>query len=102
MATTEGGIIDLCLFVAAATPRSNFALSNLRALCEQYLAGHYRIEVVDLVSDPGQARLNDVVAIPTLLKRGPGPPRRVIGDLTDPLAVLRGLDLGPFVPPTAA
>jgi circadian clock protein KaiB len=91
----DAAVIDLCLFVADSTPRSVFALENLRALCELHLAGRYQVEVIDLVADPEQASIHDIVAIPTLVKRGPGPPRRVIGDLDDAAAVLTGLDLFP-------
>lgn len=96
-------VIDLCLFLAGSTPRCVAALANLHALCEQYLPGRYQVEVIDLVDDPGQASTHDIVAIPTLVKRGPGPERRVIGDLHDALAVLAGLDLQPAAqpPPTA-
>ncbi len=92
---TDTDVVDLCLFVADSTPRSVFALANLRALCETHLVGHYRIEVIDLVADPELASVHDIVAIPTLVKRGPGPARRVIGDLNDAAAVLAGLDLSP-------
>ena len=64
--------------------------------CESKGFGRYQIEVLDLVADPGLASIHDIVAIPKLVKRSPGPSRRVIGDLNDPAAVLAGLDLAPI------
>src|SRR5687768_4266366 len=74
---------DLRLYIAGATPRSIAAFTNLRKLCEQHLAGRYRIEVVDLLNDPQSARTDEIVAIPTLVRNNPPPQRKLIGDLSD-------------------
>ncbi len=83
----------LRLYVAGQTPRSVRAARNLRGICEAYLAGSYRIEVVDLVDHPSRAREDEIVAIPTLVRRLPEPVRRVIGDLGDTERVLVGLEI---------
>ena len=66
---------------------------NLEAICEKHLAGRYRIEVVDLVKQPQLARGDQIVAVPTLVRRLPPPMKRIIGDLSDQDSVLVGLDL---------
>jgi circadian clock protein KaiB len=83
----------LRLFVSGCTPRSQRAIDNLRNICERYLEGRYRIEVVDLYQSPGLAHDEQIIAIPTLLKVRPFPPRRVIGDLSQVDKVLHGLDI---------
>ena len=84
---------ELRLFVSGLTPRSQRAIDNLQNICERYLAGRHRIEVVDLYQSPGTARAEQIVATPTLLKIQPFPPRRVIGDLSQVEKVLHGLDI---------
>ena len=86
---------DLRLYVAGHTPKSVAALANLQRFCEEHLAGKYRIEVVDLVSDPQLARTDQILAIPTLVRRLPAPMRKIIGDLSNSERVLVGLDLRP-------
>ena len=81
----------LRLYVAGQTPKSLAAVSNLKALCEESLAGRYRIEVVDLVENPHLARTEQIVAIPTLVRVVPTPTRKFIGDLSDKERVRRGL-----------
>jgi circadian clock protein KaiB len=83
----------LRLFVSGFTPRSQRAIDNLKTICERYLAGRYRIEVVDLYQSPGLARDEQIIAAPTLLKVRPRPERRLIGDLSQADKVLRGLDI---------
>src|SRR5690242_15192322 len=83
----------LRLYVAGQTPKSIAALTNLRRLCEHHLAGRYRIEVVDLVNEPHRARQDDIVVVPTLVRRLPPPLRRIIGDLSHSKRVLVGLDV---------
>jgi circadian clock protein KaiB len=83
----------LRLFVSGLSPRSQRAIDNLRNICERYLAGRYRIEVVDLYQSPDSARSEQIIATPTLLKVQPLPPRRVIGDLSRIDKVLQGLDI---------
>lgn len=85
----------LRLYVAGQTPKSVTALSNLKRLCEGHLAGRYQIEVVDLVSQPHLARRDEIVVIPTLVRRLPPPLRRIIGDLSNEERVLVGLDVVP-------
>jgi circadian clock protein KaiB len=86
---------DLRLYVAGQTPKSVAAISNLRKLCEEHLAGQYRIEVVDLVPNPHLARVDQILAIPTLVRKLPSPMRKIIGDLSNSERVLVGLDLRP-------
>lgn len=83
----------LRLFVSGFTPRSQRAINNLQNICERYLAGRHRIEVVDLYQSPGAARDEQIIATPTLVKILPLPPRRVIGDLSQVDKVVRGLDI---------
>jgi circadian clock protein KaiB len=83
----------LRLFIAGLTPRSQRAIENLRIICDQYLAGRYQIEVIDLHQCPGRAHDEQIIATPTLLKVVPSPVRRIIGDLSQVDKVLRGLDL---------
>lgn len=83
----------LCLYVAGQSPRSLRAFANLTNLCEQYLPGRYEIEVIDLMEDPARALTDDIVALPTLVRRLPAPLRKVIGDLSDVDRVLVGLRL---------
>ena len=83
----------LRLYVAGQSPKSLQAFANLKVLCEQHLAGRYEIEVIDLVEQPGLARTDDILAIPTLVRRLPAPPRKIIGDLSDTERVLVGLRL---------
>lgn len=86
----------LRLYVAGHTPKSITALANLRRLCEGYLAGRYRIEVVDLLDRPHLARRDDIVVIPTLVRKLPPPIRKIIGDLSNEERVLIGLDAHPI------
>jgi circadian clock protein KaiB len=84
---------DLRLYVAGQTPKSLAAFANLKQLCEVHLAGQYRIEVIDLVKKPQMARDDQIIAIPTLVRRLPQPIRKIIGDLCDTKRTLIGLDL---------
>jgi circadian clock protein KaiB len=81
------------LYVAGQSPKSLHAHANLRDLCEEYLAGRYHIEIIDLVDEPSLARRDDILAIPTLVRRLPEPSRKIIGDLSDTERVLSGLHL---------
>lgn len=92
---TGGGFYDLRLYVAGQTPKSIAALRNLRSFCDQHLAGQYRIEVIDLIEDPRLARSDQILAIPTLVRRLPEPVRKIIGDLSNSERVLVGLDIRP-------
>jgi len=87
------GVYDLRLYVAGQTPKSLAAFANLKELCELHLNGKYRIEVIDLVKKPQRARDDQIIAIPTLVRRLPQPIRKIIGDLCDTRKTLIGLDL---------
>ena len=81
----------LRLYVAGQSSKSLRAFANLKKLCEEHLAGRYEIEIIDLVEDPSLAGGDDIIAVPTLVRRLPPPLRKVIGDLSDPDRVLVGL-----------
>jgi circadian clock protein KaiB len=85
----------LRLYVAGRTPRCETAEDNLRRVCEQHLAGRYSIEVVDLLEQPTLAQGDQILAVPTLVRKLPTPVRRIIGDLSNTERVLVGLDLKP-------
>ncbi len=89
----DDGIWHLRLYVADGSPKSLRALANLQTLCEEHLAGRYEIEIIDLVKNPELARSDDILAIPTLVRRLPEPLRKVIGDLSNAERVLVGLRL---------
>jgi circadian clock protein KaiB len=91
--SAPGNHYDLRLYVAGQSPKSLAAFANLKELCELYLAGQYKIEVIDLVKKPQLAKDDQVVAIPTLVRRLPQPVRKIIGDLCDTRRTLLGLDL---------
>ena len=84
---------NLRLYVAGQTPKSVRAFVNLEALCEEHLKGRYRIGVIDLREHPQLARGDQIVAIPTLVRRLPLPLRTIIGDLSNSVQLLVGLDL---------
>ncbi|REA55183.1 circadian clock protein KaiB [Dyadobacter luteus] len=86
-------IWELRLYIAGQTPRSVAALSNLKNYCEQYLEGKYSIEVIDLLVHPQLAEGDQILAIPTLVKKVPEPIRKIIGDLSNKEKVLVGLDI---------
>jgi circadian clock protein KaiB len=89
------GIWELRLYVAGKTSKSVAAFENLERICEEYLSGKYTIEVVDLLEHPRLARDDQIVAIPTLVRKLPEPIRKVIGDLSDVERTLVGLQLRP-------
>jgi circadian clock protein KaiB len=95
---TTGGeeeTFRLRLYVAGQTPRSLAAFSNLRKICETHLAGRYEIEVIDLLEHPQLARGDEIIAVPTLVRKLPEPIKKLIGDLSDTERVLVGLQLLP-------
>lgn len=83
----------LRLYVAGQTPRSLTAFANLKSLCEEHLPGRYQIEVIDLLQAPELGQKDQVVALPTLVRRLPEPVRRVIGDLSNTQRVCLGIEL---------
>ena len=94
-AAVEDGHYNLRLYVAGQTPKSITALANLKAICEEHLAGRYRIEVIDLLQQPQLAAGDQIQAVPTLVRRLPEPLKKIIGNLSDKERVLVGLDLRP-------
>jgi circadian clock protein KaiB len=92
-------IIALRLYVAGQTPKSVAALANLKRVCEEHLPGRHTIEVIDLLQQPARARADQIVAIPTLVRRLPEPVRKVIGTLSDTERVLVGLQIDPHRTP---
>ena len=86
---------ELRLYVAGQTPKSIAAFSNLKKLCEERLQGRYRIEVIDLLENPGLAKGDQILAIPTLVRKLPEPIKKIIGDLSNKERVLVGLNLIP-------
>lgn len=86
---------DLRLYVAGQTAKSLAAFANLKKVCEEHLAGKYNIEVIDLLVNPQLARGDQIVAIPTLVRKLPAPMRKIIGDLSNTERVLVGLQLRP-------
>lgn len=88
-----GEVWKLRLYIAGQTPRSLAALGNLQKICKEHLAGRYHIDVIDLMERPQLARGDQILAIPTLVRRLPAPIKKVIGDLSHTDRVLVGLDL---------
>ena len=84
----------LRLYVSGSTSKSALAVENIKRICEQQLKNRYDLEVIDIYQQPSLAREEQIVAVPTLIKRSPFPMRRLIGDLSDLKKVLFGLDLG--------
>ncbi len=86
---------DLRLYVAGPTPKCLTAFANLKKICEEHLAGRYDIEIVDLLERPQLAKGDQILAVPTLVRKLPEPVRKIIGDLSNTERVLVGLDLRP-------
>jgi circadian clock protein KaiB len=94
----DPGLWELRLYVAGQTPRSIAAFGNLKRICEEHLHGRYHIEVINLIENPKLARDDQIVAIPTLVRKLPDPIRKIIGDLSDTERTLVGLQLRPRRP----
>jgi circadian clock protein KaiB len=94
---TQSETWELRLYVAGQTPRSVAAFANLKKICEEHLADRYNIEVVDLVKHPQLAAGDQIVAIPTLVRKLPQPLRKIVGDLRDTERALVGLQLRPAI-----
>lgn len=94
-------IWNLRLYVAGQTPRSLTAFANLKKLCEEHLPGRYEIEVVDLAKNPHLAQHDQILALPTLVRKLPAPIKRVIGDLSNAERVMVGIDLDTIAKGTA-
>ena len=91
--TGEPKLWQLRLYVAGQSPKSVAAFTNLKRLCEEHLAGQFEIEVIDLIENPRLAKDDQIVAIPTLVRKLPQPIRKIIGDLSDTEQTLVGLQL---------
>lgn len=94
------GTYQLRLYVAGQTAKSAAALANLKRLCEEHLTGRYTIEVIDLTQNPQLAAGDQILALPTLVRRLPTPLKKIIGDLSNTERVLVGLDIRPQEGPT--
>ena len=95
LAKPDGPRYELRLYVAGTTPRSARAIANIKEICGEHLRGRYTLQVIDLYQQPMLADGDQIVAVPTLIKKLPVPLRRIIGDLSDREQVLIGLDLKP-------
>ena len=91
----DQAIWALRLYVAGQTPKSVAALANLKRLCETHMAGRYKIEIVDLLKNPRLAAGDQILAVPTLVRKLPVPIKKIIGDLSNEERVLVGLDVQP-------
>jgi circadian clock protein KaiB len=89
----NGRCVELQLYVAGQTPKSLAALANLKKICTEHLDGHYELRVIDLIKTPQLAQNDQILAIPTLVRKLPEPIRKIIGDLSDRNRVLVGLNL---------
>ena len=83
----------LRLYVAGQTPKCMRAFANLKRICDEYLTNRYRIEMIDLMQDPALARGDQILAVPTLVRRMPEPVKKIIGDLSNTQRVLAGLEV---------
>ena len=83
----------LRLFITGASTNSTRAVINLKEICETYLKQNYELEIVDIHQQPQLAQCEEIIALPLLVKRSPGPERRLIGDMSDTAKVLRGLGI---------
>ncbi len=81
------------LYVSGTSPRSAQAISNVRHICDQYLPGHYELEVIDVYQQPGATKTAQVIAVPTLIKEVPLPPQRFVGDMSNTERIVIGLNL---------
>lgn len=97
MKTKLGVEYELRLYIAGNTSKSMTALNNLKRYCEEHLKGRYRIEVIDLLVKPQLAEGDQILAIPTLVRKVPEPIRKIIGDLSNEEKVLVGLDIKPLI-----
>jgi circadian clock protein KaiB len=93
MDNADHNIYVLRLFITGMTPNSKRAVENVKQICEQYLKGRYELEVIDIYQQPELAQEEQIIAAPTLIKKLPGPLRRLIGDMSNTEKVLVGLDL---------
>ena len=93
--TKSGEMYTLKLYIAGITPRSSRAVANIKEICEKYLKGRYKLEVIDIYQQPTLGKGEKIIAAPTLIKKLPRPLRQFIGDMADTERILVGLDLKP-------
>ena len=93
--TAASPFYELRLYVAGLTPHSQRAIKNVTAVCHEHLAGRYDLKIVDIYQQPVLAKEEQIIAVPTLIKHLPRPPRKLIGSMADAEKVLVGLDLQP-------
>ena len=86
-------VYQLSLFITGASPNSVRAINNIKSICEEYLSGKYELKIIDVYQLPEVAQREQIIALPTLIKRGPAPERRLVGDMSDTNKVLRGLGI---------
>lgn len=86
---------ELRLYVAGQTPKSLAAFANLKRICEAHLRGRYQLEIIDLLVNPELARADQIIAIPTLIRKLPPPVKRIIGDLSNKERTLVGMEVNP-------
>jgi circadian clock protein KaiB len=91
----EQAIYVLRLYITGSTPKSTRAVHNLIKMCQEHLAGRYELEVIDIYQQPELAQVEDIIAVPTLLKKRPLPVQKVLGDLSNEQQLVSGLDLPP-------
>ena len=84
------------MFITGGSPNSVRAINNLKSICEKYLPGNYDLEVIDVYQNPELAREEQIIALPTLIKKHPDPLRRLVGDMSDTAKVLNGLGITDF------
>ncbi len=94
---SKGVVCELVLYIAGQTPKSLLAISNLRRICEENLDCEYRIEVIDLQKNPKLAKADQIVVIPTLVRKLPPPMKKIIGDLSNEEKVLVGLEVKEYM-----
>jgi len=94
----EEETFELSLYVTGMTPRSTRAITAVRQLCEELLRGRYKLEIIDVYQQPALSQLEQIIATPTLIKKGPAPQRRLIGDMSNRARLLAGLGLPAEVP----
>ncbi|MGV3704256.1 MAG: circadian clock KaiB family protein [Arcticibacter sp.] len=91
--TTDNEDFVLRLFITGASTNSARAISNVRRICEMHLKDRYSLEIIDVYQQPERAQAEQLIALPLLIKKAPGPERRLIGDMSDEKKVLRGLGI---------
>ena len=96
--TCETETFELRPYITGMTPRSTRAITAVRLLCEELLRGRYDLEIIDVYQQPGLSQREQIVATPTLIKKGPAPQRRLIGDMSNRARLLAGLGLPAEVP----